>query len=142
MMPIRPETKHLYPKNWKEISNYIRFTRAKGKCEWCGAEHGFSGYRDKAGAFVPEVDREGNYIGDGSCCMADGDMLPKAVLKIVLTTAHIDHDPTNNDQANLAALCQRCHLNHDREQHKENAEATRFRKKAEADQRRGQRRMV
>jgi 5-methylcytosine-specific restriction endonuclease McrA len=38
-------------------------------------------------------------------------------IKVVLTTAHLDHDPSNNDLANLAVLCQRCHLAHDREQH-------------------------
>lgn len=32
---------------------------------------------------------------------------------VVLTVAHIDHDRSNSDDANLAALCQRCHLGHD-----------------------------
>ena len=27
-----------YPKDWKDISKRIRLERAKGKCEWCGAE--------------------------------------------------------------------------------------------------------
>lgn len=34
-------------------------------------------------------------------------------IKIVLTIAHVDHDRTNNDYANLRAWCQRCHLLHD-----------------------------
>ena len=29
-MPIKKENKHKYPKNWKEISNRIRFERAEG----------------------------------------------------------------------------------------------------------------
>ena len=33
--------------------------------------------------------------------------------KVVLTVAHINHDKTKNEFSNLAALCQRCHLNHD-----------------------------
>lgn len=37
--------------------------------------------------------------------------------KVVLTVAHIDHDKNNNRFSNLAALCQSCHLNHDRNQH-------------------------
>jgi hypothetical protein len=37
--------------------------------------------------------------------------------RVVLATAHRDHDPTNNDATNLAALCQRCHILHDREEH-------------------------
>jgi hypothetical protein len=32
--------KSRYPDNWKDISHRIRFTRANGKCEWCGAPHG------------------------------------------------------------------------------------------------------
>ena len=32
-MPIKKENKNKYPKNWKEISNRIRFERAEGRCE-------------------------------------------------------------------------------------------------------------
>ncbi|ATN94982.1 hypothetical protein [Leptospira phage LE3] len=38
-MPIRPENKNRYPKDWDSISYKIRFDRAKGKCEWCEAEN-------------------------------------------------------------------------------------------------------
>jgi 5-methylcytosine-specific restriction endonuclease McrA len=34
--------------------------------------------------------------------------------RVVLTIAHLDQNPANNAEANLRALCQRCHLNHDR----------------------------
>lgn len=33
---------------------------------------------------------------------------------IVLSVAHLDQQPENNDPNNLAALCQKCHINHDR----------------------------
>jgi glyoxylase-like metal-dependent hydrolase (beta-lactamase superfamily II) len=36
---------------------------------------------------------------------------------VVLSAAHLDHDPGNNAARNLAALCQRCHINHDRPYH-------------------------
>jgi hypothetical protein len=39
-MPIRPENRHRYPKDWKLRSRFVRFVRAKGLCEWCGAAHG------------------------------------------------------------------------------------------------------
>ncbi len=29
----------------------------------------------------------------------------------------LPHDPTNNDASNLAALCQRCHILHDKPEH-------------------------
>lgn len=38
-MPIRPENKSRYPKNWKEISEQIRFVRANNRCEVCDAEN-------------------------------------------------------------------------------------------------------
>lgn len=32
--------------------------------------------------------------------------------RVVLATAHRDHDTTNNADRNLAAFCQRCHMLH------------------------------
>jgi hypothetical protein len=29
-----------YPRDWKLRSFFVRFVRAKGLCEWCGAAHG------------------------------------------------------------------------------------------------------
>jgi hypothetical protein len=36
-------------------------------------------------------------------------------IRIILTIAHLDHDPENWDVSDdrLAALCQKCHLTHD-----------------------------
>lgn len=39
-MPIRPENRARYPKDWKLRSYFVRFVRAGGRCEWCGAAHG------------------------------------------------------------------------------------------------------
>lgn len=47
--------------------------------------------------------------------------------RVILTVAHIDHDRNNNSFFNLAALCQRCHLQHDAKQHAANAKETRRR---------------
>jgi hypothetical protein len=44
---------------------------------------------------------------------------------VVLTIAHLDHDTTNNEDSNLAALCQRCHLTYDAKLHAENSRWTR-----------------
>ena len=38
-MPIRPEMKARYPKDWALRSRFVRFYRAKNRCEWCGAEN-------------------------------------------------------------------------------------------------------
>lgn len=108
-MPIRQENKKLYPKNWKEIRQAI-LKRAGNRCEFCGVENYAEGYRDENGHFVE------------SCGMQqEADALDGLhIIKIVLTIAHLDHNPQNNDPANLRALCQKCHLNHDIEQHREN----------------------
>lgn len=37
--------------------------------------------------------------------------------KIVLTIAHLNHDITDNRPENLRALCQKCHLTLDKDQH-------------------------
>jgi hypothetical protein len=37
--------------------------------------------------------------------------------RVVLATAHLDGDPTNNRMTNLRALCQRCHMLQDRPHH-------------------------
>ena len=47
--------------------------------------------------------------GSGACC--------RPTARVVLATAHLDHDPTNNDAANLTALFQHGHLLHDKAEH-------------------------
>lgn len=44
-MPIRPENKKRYPKDWKLRSRFVRFIRGKGKCENCGAEQGTKAFK-------------------------------------------------------------------------------------------------
>lgn len=39
-MPIRPEMRSRYPADWKLRSRFVRFYRARNRCEWCGAENG------------------------------------------------------------------------------------------------------
>ena len=54
-------------------------------------------------------------------------------MKVVLATAHLDHDPSNNRAGNLKALCQRCHLQHDRKEHRRRARLTVFKRRALGD---------
>ena len=39
-MPIRPEMRARYPADWPLRSRFVRFVRARNRCEWCGAENG------------------------------------------------------------------------------------------------------
>ena len=38
---------------------------------------------------------------------------PETGAKVILTVAHLDHNPANNHDDNLAALCQKCHNTYD-----------------------------
>jgi len=46
---------------------------------------------------------------------------------VVLTVAHLDHTPENCDEANLKAMCQRCHLAYDGPHHAQTRTAARAR---------------
>ncbi len=116
-----------YPKDWKLRSRFVRFVRARNKCEWCGVENGSIGARSPVnGKWYTQRDMDGMNSDCGWRLWPKG--YPK-VIRVVLTVAHVyDMDKMNASLLNLAALCQRCHLNHDRDHHKENAAKTRKRK--------------
>lgn len=90
-MPIRPENKARYPKEWPQISKRIREERAQGQCE-----HVIAGVR---------------------CEAMNGKPHPITGSKVVLTVAHLDHTPENCADDNLKAMCQRCHLRYDQHHH-------------------------
>lgn len=91
-MPIRPENRHYYAgRNWQRIRAAI-LERAGHKCE------GSPGF----------------YPG---CRVENGKPHPCTGSRVVLTIAHLDHNPANNEPSNLRALCQRCHLAYDLDEH-------------------------
>jgi heterodisulfide reductase subunit B len=51
------------------------------------------------------------------CGAANHQPHPVTGSMVYLTTAHLDRNRDNNRFWNLRALCQRCHLSHDRNQH-------------------------
>lgn len=118
-MPIKPENRARYPKNWRDIVAQVR-ERSGNRCEGsplypdCRAPNGWIRNR-----------RTGELTEDGMLAeaweFADGDK----VSVIVLTTGHLDHAPENCDLENLRHWCQRCHLAYDAEHHKQTAYATR-----------------
>lgn len=91
-MPIRPENRGRYPKDWAEISRRIRFERADSHCECtgeCGEDHG------------------------GRCGETHGERHSTTGSWVILTVAHLDHQPENCADDNLKAMCQRCHNRYD-----------------------------
>ena len=67
--------------------------------------------------------------GPRRCEERNGQPAKWAKGKVALTVAHLDHDPSNNAESNLRALCQRCHLRYDTAHHQRNAAQTRRAKK-------------
>lgn len=85
-----------YPDNWHEISEYIRFERAKNRCETCGVENYKS--NPETGSKVILTVAHINHIKEDVRYNPD------------------KYDPGDRDN-NLVAECQRCHLSRDRKRH-------------------------
>lgn len=85
-MPIRPENRARYPKDWHAVSLSIR-ERAGWRCE------GSPAYPD--------------------CRAEQGKPHPVTGAIVILTVAHLDHQPENCAADNLRAWCQRCHNTYD-----------------------------
>ena len=103
-----------YPNDWASISRQIR-DQAGNCCEFCEAPNGEVIQRNADGEWMVEDDLERMNSTDAWRWL--GTWNPPPPVRIVLTVAHLDHDTSNNDPCNLRALCQRCHLNWDRERH-------------------------
>jgi len=123
--------RHLYPDNWPEISYEIK-VRDGFKCKFCGAANGVTGWHDERGKFHDwEIEHD--------------KPIEFKAFKIVLTTAHLGvarrdgspgdkKDKSDCRPENLAALCRRCHLRFDIDEHVYNSALTRRRKRIEAGQ--------
>ena len=95
-----------YPINWRAIRAAV-LKRAGYQCE------GSPAYPD--------------------CRAVNGEPHPATGSRVVLTVAHLDHQPGNDDMGNLRAWCQRCHLTYDAQHHAQNARRTRRNRRAIGD---------
>jgi hypothetical protein len=113
-MPIE---KDRYPTHWPTLALDLK-SKQEWTCEHCGKQ--CRKPKEPLSVFAERV-----YGG------IDGDDWKEAVDcpgKFVLTTAHLDQNPANNDPNNLRALCSGCHLNYDRDYLAANAQAKRERR--------------
>lgn len=110
-MPIRKELRRYYTGPiWRAIRARI-LERAGNKCERCGAPNRVILARN-GGWWFDAANRIARDERGCERCPA-GNFLPNRFVHIVLTIAHLNHDPSDNRDENLAALCQWCHLSHD-----------------------------
>lgn len=138
LMSISREHRYFYPIAWKQLSAVICFVRARGRGEECGRPH------------LQDVQHlgDGRWWGSEAERWRDGQgrlicrtlPIPKdmtagqvKVTRVVLATAHRNHDTADNTDANLAALCQRCHMLHDRPEHERRRRITLHARKAVGD---------
>lgn len=137
-MPIKPENKAAYPADWDAISRAAK-ERAGWKCqhEGCTASQ-YSVGRWIGDEWKPHADYASTYAharqmaAEYSFFLFGDGLPPKGeprVIVIVLTTAHLDHNPASCAPENLAALCQRHHLAYDQQHHNESAYMTRMAKR-------------
>lgn len=139
-MPIRREHRFFYPIDWRELSATIRFRRAGGYCEVCQRPHGQTVFHLGDGRWwdaAAAAWRSGQGRQIRLVPGADDVLGAVRTTRVVLATAHRDHNPSNNANANLAAFCQRCHMMHDRPEHRRRRWQTLFRRRAMGDLFRG-----
>lgn len=135
-MPVRPENRHHYKGEPWRAARAAVLARAGDACECagecagrgecpkvhdggrCGAPNGAEIMRVRA---EPERYVLGGYEHRGTPLMPS--------VRVVLTIAHLDHNPGVNDLDRLRAFCQLCHLRYDRHEHGRNAADTRRRKR-------------
>lgn len=123
-MPINYKNYHPM---WKRISRFVRLIRAQNCCEKCGVPN-YSVLEYLSGEVVEIM--EFDDIQAARAYRAEKNKFSFVVngqgqwwSMVILTVAHLDHDVDNNDLDNLQALCQRCHLGHDR---RDNAQKRRY----------------
>lgn len=131
-MPIKPENRALYPKDWPAIRGRI-LCRASNCCEHpdCGArQYDVGWWRKVMGRWTWHEQVRGLRSwrqasqAAAELYFAAGEEGQKPTV-IVLTIAHLDHRPENCADENLRALCQRHHLAYDLDHHRKNAQVTR-----------------
>jgi len=152
-MPIKTENRALYPSDWKAISLQAK-ERARWRCQhpyctatqysvgrWICCGGGPHEWRPLEGNNPPKTAQDHEFDNAGEGCDSMGDRWTYGQARafidrwcweedtkpivIVLTVAHLNHDPTDCRPENLAAMCQRHHLAYDQDHHRANAQATR-----------------
>lgn len=131
-MPIRPENRWLYPIDWVQVSLRVRFTRAAGRCDHCCRPHGCDVPHLGNGIWWDEAQSIWRN-GRGKKVLMKARNVQPFSTRVVLACAHLNHDPTDNRDRNLAALCQRCHMIHDAVEHRRSRWQNAFRLRALGD---------
>ena len=94
-----------YPPDWKDVIRPAILKRDLYVCTMCPTRHRTTGYYDS----------RKNFIACDEFMLAWAKAQGKKVFTIYLQVIHLDHNPANCDNFNLASACPRCHLRYDRQ---------------------------
>jgi hypothetical protein len=133
-MPIRPEFRKFYGREWRNVIRPRILARAKNCCEECRVPNQCTVLRTfgwwtpatleatvfKAGGRIhgrPITELVWHHAGVAAKLV--GFPLGRTMhwVAIHLTVAHLNHTPGDDRDENLKALCSWCHLNYDKFQH-------------------------
>lgn len=130
-MPIAPQFRKFYGRQWAKQTRPRILNRARNKCEqchkpnrrkvwtvrlersqvWAMKKHAPAWTDCKTGTIV--------LAGEEVPGMAWIMGRPMRRIRVVLTVAHLNHTPGDDRDENLKALCQWCHLDYDKTHHAE-----------------------
>jgi len=122
------------PREWfgssKQLWDLLAVAQKAG--DGCGRPHGQMVYHFGDGHWWDaEVSRCRDGWGRRIRIATEADILGHIrQTRVVLATAHRDHDTSNNADANLNAFCQRCHMIQDRPENRQRCWRTLLRRKA------------
>ena len=127
-MPIRPDLRPFYRgPAWQATRERI-LARAKNRCEQCGKpnrKHVWVYSSPACGQYWTRVKGDGQrwtycFSGlSGSFKLFGAQWNHARRIRVKIGVAHLDHDPSNNADDNLKALCDWCHLHYDKLHHRE-----------------------
>ena len=115
---MNKEKRKRYSEKWETISQRIKLERAANKCERCQITNSIIIKRTTGTGWRTATEEELKQV-------AEFKLLHKSkhfstlkyfgLTQIVLTVAHLNHNEQDDREENLLAMCQRCHLIHDRQ---------------------------
>ena len=139
-MPIRPDLRPFYRgPGWRATRERI-LARGENHCEQCGKPNGETVWTLTGVVVLAPDDRRPwmFWTPDVETAAARGTawfdqfgqrrelrptmLSPSStprVIRVKIGVAHLDHDPSNNADENLRALCDWCHLHYDKLHHRE-----------------------
>jgi hypothetical protein len=127
-MPIRPDLRHFYGHEWRTVTRPRILARAKNKCEQCAKPNGrkvwvWKNQENHQYWTLSKARQLWRYCRFGSepgnFWLSSAGLKSARRIRVVLTVAHLNHTSGDDRDENLKALCQWCHLDYDKQHHRD-----------------------